>query len=77
MGFAKEPLDELKKAPKVFFALLQAGLWEKEVRLNPYGKIDFESLFQLADEQSVVGLIAAGIENVNDMKLTKKDATSL
>lgn len=58
---------------RVFFTLLQAGLWEKEVRLLPFGKIDFEALFQLANEQSVVGLIAAGIEHVTDIKPTKKD----
>lgn len=56
-----------------FFALLQAGLWEKEVRLLPFGAIDFEALLQLAEEQSVVGLLAAGIEHVVDGRPAKKD----
>ena len=56
-----------------FFALLQAGLWEQEVQLLPYGEIDFEALLQLAEEQSVVGLVAAGIEHVTDRKPQKKD----
>ena len=56
-----------------FFALLRAGLWEKEVRLAPYGGIDFSAVLDLAEEQSVVGLLAAGIEHVVDGKPQKKD----
>lgn len=56
-----------------FFALLQAGLWEKEVRLIPFGEVDFSSVLDLAEEQSVVGLLAAGIEHVVDRKPQKKE----
>ena len=56
-----------------FFALLRAGLWEKEVRLAPYGEIDFSAVLDLAEDQSVVGLLAAGIEHVEDGKPQKKD----
>lgn len=55
-----------------FFALLRAGLWEQSVRLLPFSQIDLEALYKLAEEQSVVGLIAAGIEHVEDMTLTKQ-----
>lgn len=58
---------------QVFFALLRAGLWEKEVQLSSYSDIDYESLLQLAEEQSVVGLIAAGIEHIVDIRPQKKD----
>lgn len=58
---------------QVFLALLRAGLWEKEVQLLRFGKIDYEYLLQLAEEQSVVGLVAAGIEQVSDTKPVKKD----
>ncbi len=58
---------------RVFFDLLKAGLWEKSVRLLPYGEIDFSVVMDLAEEQSVVGLVAAGLENVVDMKPQKKD----
>lgn len=61
------------KSIDVFFALLRAGLWEKEVRLVPYGEIDFSAVLDLAEEQSVVGLLAAGIEHVVDGKPQKKD----
>ncbi len=55
-----------------FFALVRAGLWEKEVRLSPYMGIDFARVFRLAVEQSVVGLVAAGLEHVSDVKLPKE-----
>lgn len=58
---------------EVFFALLQAGLWEKDINLLPYGEVDFSEVLRIAEEQSVVGLIAAGIENVVDTRPKKKD----
>lgn len=69
MTFSKGTPD----TQRAFFALLQAGLWEKDVQLLPFGNIDFEELLQLAEEQSVVGLIAAGLEHVVDVKPAKKD----
>lgn len=57
-----------------FFALLRAGLWEQSVRLLPFEPIDFDTLYQLANEQSVVGLVAAGLEHVEDRKVTKTEA---
>ena len=58
----------------VFFTLLRAGLWEQSVRLLPFEPIDFDAVYQLADDQSVVGLIAAGLEHVVDRKVTKPEA---
>ena len=54
---------------KVFFELLRAGLWEKEVRLSQYKEIDYSVILNLAEEQSVVGLVAAGLEHVLDVKV--------
>ena len=54
---------------EAFFALLRGGLWEKETNLSQYGEIDFAEIYKLAEEQSVVGLIAAGIEHVTDAKI--------
>ena len=45
----------------VFFALLRGGLWEEDVCLSSFGEIEFSQVYNLAEEQSVVGLIAAGI----------------
>ena len=57
---------------QAFLALIRAGLWEQGVRLLPYGPIDFDYVYQLAEEQSVVGLVAAGLEHVVDSQLQKK-----
>lgn len=56
-----------------FLALLRAGLWEESVQILPFGEIDFEKILNLAQDNSVVGLIAAGLENVSDTKVSKKD----
>ncbi len=48
---------------QAFFALVRAGLWEKEVRLLPYGGIKWSEVYRLATEQSVLGLILAGLEH--------------
>lgn len=57
-----------------FFALLEAGLWEKPVDLSVWGDVDFNEVYELADDQSVVGLVAAGLEHVKDRKVTKPQA---
>lgn len=59
---------------EAFFALVGAGLWEKDVQLSSYGDIDFKEVYRLAEEQSVVGLVAAGIEHIVDIKIPKEDA---
>ena len=55
-----------------FFELIKAGLWEKEARLSQYGKIDYEEIMRLAEEQSVDGLITAGLEHVVDVKVPQE-----
>lgn len=64
-------MDNNKRA---FLALVRAGLWEKDTRLLPYGVIDFSEIYRLAEEQSVIGLIAAGIEHVVDIKVPQEIA---
>ena len=61
--------DNTKEA---FFALLRAGLWEKDVKLAEYGEIDYEDVLRLSEEQSVVGLVTAGQEHVSDMKVPQE-----
>ena len=56
---------------RAFFELLRAGLWEKEARLSEFKGIDFAAVLQLAEEQSVVGLVTAGLEKVVDSKVPK------
>lgn len=40
---------------QAFFALVRAGLWEQDVQLLPFGKVDFSAVMRLAEEQAVVG----------------------
>ena len=61
-------MKQLNNQIEAFLALVRAGLWEKEVRLEQYGKIDFEEIYRLAGEQSVVGLVTAGFEHIQDVK---------
>lgn len=56
---------------EAFFALLRAGLWETEVQLSMFGNIDFSEVCRIADEQSVVGVVAAGLEHIHDIKFPK------
>lgn len=58
---------------KAFFELVKAGLWEKDAHLLQYGEIDYMEVFRLAEEQSVVGLIAAGLEHVQDVKVPQEE----
>ena len=57
---------------QAFFALMRAGLWEKEARLSLYNDIDFSEVYRIAEEQSVVGLVAAGLEHVADMRVPQQ-----
>ncbi len=58
---------------QAFFALLKAGLWERDVRLSQYKKIDFVKVYRLAEEQAVVGLVTAGIDRIIDIKVPQKE----
>lgn len=60
-----------------FIALLMAGLWEKEVKHLSFEEVDFEEVYQLAQEQSVLGLVAAGLELINDAKVPKEVALQI
>ena len=50
-----------------FFTLVRAGLWDKEIKLSSHGDVDYDQILQIADEQAVDGLVAAGLEHVKDI----------
>ena len=56
------------KSIQAFFALLRAGLWT-DVESTDLGiqgfteSVDWEKVYQLAEEQSVIGLVLAGLEH--------------
>lgn len=58
---------------KAFFELLRAGLWEKEAQLSEFKDIDYATIMKLAEDQSLVGLITAGLEHVQDVKIPQVD----
>lgn len=62
---------------QAFLELVRGGLWENEAHLSQYGVIDFDEVYRLAKEQSVVGLVAAGIEHVSDVKLPQNSVFPL
>lgn len=57
---------------EAFLELVRAGLWGKEVQLSTSDIIDFSAIYQLAQEQSVIGLVAAGLEQVKDVIVPQK-----
>ena len=59
-------MDNIQKA---FLVLVRSGLWEKVARLSQFDEVDYNELYCLAEEQSVVGLVAAGVERVIDCKI--------
>lgn len=66
-------MQSLDNNTQAFFALVRAGLWETDARLSQFNNIDYSRVLSLAEEQSVVGLVAAGIEHVTDIKVPKED----
>lgn len=62
---------------QAFIALVKAGLWNKEVRLLQYKAIDFKEVLRIAEQQSVVGLLAAGIEHVQDFRVPQTDVLTI
>ena len=56
---------KLDKNQQAFFALVRAGLWgegNQEIRID--GTTDWQEVYQLAQEQSVLGLVLQGIEEL-------------
>ncbi len=63
-------MDNNKSA---FFELIQAGLWEKDIQLSHFDDIDWSKVFRLAEEQSITGLVLAGIEHLSLEERPSKD----
>lgn len=59
-------MPSLDNNTKAFLELVRAGLWEKETRLSQFGRVDYNVVMRLAEEQTVVGLVAAGIDRLKE-----------
>ena len=68
---------KLNNNQQAFLELVRAGLWEKDACLLQYGNIDFQEVYRLAQEQSVVGLVAAGLEHIKDIKVYQDYALNI
>ena len=64
---------KLEKNKEALWALVRAGLWEHDVELRNYGPVNFAEILKQAEEQSVVGIVAAGLEHVVDVKPNRED----
>lgn len=60
-----------------FFAFIRAGLWETEVQPSQINGCELSQLYKLAQEQCVVGLIAAGLEHITDRRFSKIETLSI
>lgn len=58
---------------QAFFVLVKAGLWEQEARLSEFNDIDYTAIMRMAEGQSLVGVITAGLEHVQDVKVPKAE----
>ena len=65
-------MRKINNSFNTFFSLLRAGLWESEANLSQYGEIDFARILKLAEDQSVVGIVTAGLERVQDVKVPQE-----
>lgn len=55
-----------------FLVFVRAGLWRQEAIFSEKTTFDFDKVYSLAQEQSVVGLVAEGLESVKDLVLPKE-----
>ena len=62
----------VKKNTKIFLELVKAGLWGAEVQLSLDEEIDYTALFALSEEQSVVGIVTAGLEKIKGTTVPKE-----
>lgn len=65
-------MKAIDNTTQAFLEFVRAGLWEKEARLDPLDYVDYSVVMRLAEEQSVVGLVAAGLEHVINIKVPKE-----
>lgn len=56
---------------------MRAGLWEQKVQLLAFENIIIKEIYRLALEQSVVGLLTAGLEHAKDTKCPQEDVLNI
>ncbi len=66
-------VEKQRKIINAFFLLLRSGLWEKPCGWKTDDSIALNDILKIAEEQSVVGLISAGLEHVEGAPLPKEE----
>lgn len=64
--------EKMNRDTQAFLALVRSGLWGTESRFVPYGNVDYKVVLDLAMGQSLIGLVAAGLEQVADVKVPQE-----
>lgn len=54
-----------EKTINAFYGLLRAGLWGKEDQSITLEGVNYEDVYQLAEDQSVIGLLLGGLEYIS------------
>ncbi len=67
----------LNSDQRAFLILVKAGLWEEETQFSNLKEVCFNSICRLAQEQSVVGLIASGLEFVRASDISQRAVLQL
>lgn len=70
-------MSKITKNTRAFLSLVQAGLWEKSVRLESSDKEFLTDIARMAEEQSVVGLVAAGLGHVEKHDVPQEDVLQI
>lgn len=56
----------ISKETDVFFSLLRTGLWDANLDTRIDGTTDWQEVYRLATEQSVLGLVLGGLEHSDE-----------
>ena len=57
-----------EKTINAFYGLLRAGLWGKEDQSITLEGVNYEDVYQLAEDQSVIGLLLGGLEYISSKR---------
>lgn len=67
------PVNLIDSDVHVFLSLVKAGLWEQDIQLVSLDGVEYAKLMRLSEEQSVLGLVAAGLEHIKDAKFPQEE----
>lgn len=54
---------------QAYYEILRAGLWKQNALLSNFEFVDYDELYRLSEEQTILGIMTAGLANVKDVKI--------